>query len=105
MYLIIHYLFIIWVIFCPPQIYIYIKLCLVILARCAFYSQLCVTIETVKWQSPSREPMGGHSMVSGYSQSAHASWAKGGVIPFRSSYGNLAALEDSKCWVEKQHDF
>ncbi|KAM7368864.1 hypothetical protein PAMP_013169 [Pampus punctatissimus] len=33
--------------------------------------------------------MNGHSQVSGYSQSAHASWAKGGVIPLLSSYGRM----------------
>lgn len=71
---------------------------------CAFYSQLCVTIETVKWQSPRWEPMDGHSKVSGYSQSTHASWAKGGVIPLRSSYGNLASLVETNAelWSNKQ---
>lgn len=39
--------------------------------------------------------MDGHSKVSGYSQSAHASWAKGGVTPLLGSNGDSAALEGS----------
>eukprot|EP00064_Thunnus_orientalis_P004509 superscaffoldBa00000410_g4521 len=45
--------------------------------------------------------MEGHSKVSGYSQSTHASWAKGGVIPLRSSYGNLASLGRCMCLWQK----
>ncbi|CAF97164.1 unnamed protein product [Tetraodon nigroviridis] len=47
--------------------------------------------ETAEGQPPQQnQPMSWLSEVSGYSQSAHASWSKGGIIPLLGINGELA---------------